>query len=70
MIGGNESSIIWFNYYDKLVWYLFGGNYKVLVLFNDFKNIVDIICDSYWVFFFIDDFIFNLKYILSVNYGY
>lgn len=51
MIGGKESIIMMLNYYDGLVRYLLGNIYKVLVLFNDFKNILDIICESYWVFY-------------------
>lgn len=70
MIGGNESSIIRSNYYDKLARYLPGGNHKASALSNDSKNIVDIIRDSYRVLLFIDDFISNLKHTLSVNYGY
>lgn len=66
MIGGNESSIIRSNYYDKLARYLPGGNHKASALSNDSKNIVDIIRDSYRVLLFIDDFISNLKHTLSV----
>lgn len=51
MIGGKESMIMRLNYYDVLVRYLLGNIYNVLVLFNDFKNILDIICENYWVFY-------------------
>lgn len=51
MIGGKESIIMMLIYYDGLVRYLLGNIYKVLVLFNDFKNILDIICENYWVFY-------------------
>nr|XP_034310719.1 integrin beta-6-like isoform X2 [Crassostrea gigas] len=47
VIGGNESSIIRSNYYDKLARYLPGGNHKASALSNDYKNIVDSIRDSY-----------------------
>lgn len=51
MIGGKESIIMMLIYYDGLVRYLLGNIYNVLVLFNDFKNILDIICENYWVFY-------------------
>lgn len=51
MIGGKERIIMRLNYYDGLVRYLLGNIYNVLVLFNDFKNILDIICENYWVFY-------------------